>query len=90
MTLVLQAVRVRSGGGDEEGYLVLVDERLVAVLVHLCDELYEELTGRWYLEAGFGPADGPEHPVFINLDEAKEWIKQRLGGHATAPLARFH
>ena len=90
MTLVLQAVRVRSGGGDEEGYLVFVDERLVAVLVHLCDELYKELTGRWYLEAGFGPADGPEHPVFINLDEAQEWIKRRIQGQAVSSTARLH
>jgi len=35
--------------------------------------------GRWYLELGFGKLDGPAHPIFVNLDEAQDWVTQRIG-----------
>lgn len=77
MTLFLQAVRVATGS-DEEGMLVFAaDQRLVAVLTRLCDR-HEELSGRWFLETGFGRLDGPSHPTFPDLDAAQEWISQRL------------
>ncbi|WP_281349020.1 hypothetical protein [Microvirga thermotolerans] len=34
--------------------------------------------GQWYLEAGFGRLDGISHPIFSNLDMAKDWMAQRL------------
>ena len=77
MMFTLRPVRV-GNGSDEEGLLVFTDEqRLVAVLTHLSDQ-YEGVTGDWYLEAGFGPLDGPAHPTFANLDEAQDWIGKRL------------
>ena len=77
MALALQPVRLGTGDGDEDGRLVFADQRLVAVLVHLSQQ-YEELAGLWYLEAGFGPLDGPEHPTFRDLDAAQDWIRRRL------------
>ena len=76
MTLILQPMRVATGF-DEEGMMVLNEQRLVAVLVRLSDE-NEVAPGQWYLEAGFGRLDGGSHPTFSNLDMVKDWISQRL------------
>ena len=77
MRLFLQPVRVATGS-DEEGMLVFADDqRLVAVLTRLGDQ-YEELSGRWFLETGFGQLEGPDHPSFSDLDAAQDWISQRL------------
>jgi hypothetical protein len=82
MRFTLQPVRV-GNGSDEEGLLVFTDDqRLVAVLTHL-SERYEGVSGDWYLEAGFGPLDGPTHPTFGDLEEAQGWICKRLSGVRT-------
>ncbi|HKG76447.1 MAG TPA: hypothetical protein VKA90_02925 [Beijerinckiaceae bacterium] len=84
MSLFLQAVRVATGS-DEKGLLVFADaQRLVAVLTHLSDQ-HEELSGRWFLEAGFGRLDGPDHPTFADLDAAQNRISQRLAGEQARP-----
>jgi hypothetical protein len=77
MSLTLQPVRVATGS-DEEGMLVFgKGQRLVAVLTHL-SERTEIAPGQWYLEAGFGPLEGPSHPTFVDLEAAQAWINQRL------------
>ena len=76
MSLTLQPIRVATGF-DEEGIMVLDEQRLVAVLVRLSDK-NEVAPGQWYLEAGFGRLDGGSHPTFSNLDMVKDWISQRL------------
>jgi hypothetical protein len=77
MSFTLQPVRV-ANGSDEEGLLVFNGQRrLVAVLTHLSDQ-YDGVSGHWYLEAGFGRLDGPDHPTFANLQEAQEWLRQHL------------
>jgi hypothetical protein len=77
--MTLQPVRVETGGPDEEGRLVFVDDKLVAVLVRLSDEHEDiELAGHWFFEAGFGYLDGPAHPSFRDLNAAQSWIQQRL------------
>jgi hypothetical protein len=76
MTLTLQPVRV-ANSHDEEGLLVLAEDRLVAVLVRLSEE-HGDLSGDWFLEAGFGRLDGPHHPTFRDLDEAQDWIARHL------------
>ena len=77
MSLTLQPVRVATGS-DEEGMLVLTDgQRLVAVLTRLSDQ-HESAAGHWYLEAGFGWLDGPDHPIFPDLDAAQDWLLQRM------------
>jgi hypothetical protein len=86
MTLKLQPVRVATGF-EEEGMLVMADERLLAVLVRLSDE-NEVAPGEWYLEAGFGHYfDGPDHPLFRTLDEAQDWIAERLAKRAQSAAA---
>jgi hypothetical protein len=76
MTLVTQPVRVGTGA-DEEGCLVFSEDRLVAVLVRLSDQ-NEIAPGEWFYETGFGPLNGPEHPTFATLEEAKAYISDRL------------
>ena len=77
MSLTLQPVRVATGS-DEDGMLVFTDEqRLVAVLTHLSEQ-HGRAAGHWYLEAGFGWLDGPNHPIFPDLDVAKDWLLQRM------------
>jgi hypothetical protein len=78
MTLRLEPVRVATGL-DEEGMLVFLGDRLVAVLVQL-SETHEDLgvAGHWHLEAGFGlRLTGRERP-FPDLDAAQSWISQHL------------
>jgi hypothetical protein len=70
-------VYVATGSGDTESMLVFADEFLVAVLVHLSDD-HEDAAGMWFLEAGFGPVDDPCPPMFADLNEAQNWIEQRL------------
>ena len=78
MSFTLQPVRV-ANGSDEEGMLVFNgQQRLVAVLTHLGDQ-YDRASGYWYLETGFGRLDGPNHPIFANLEEAQDWLNRRLG-----------
>jgi hypothetical protein len=77
MSFTLQPIRVATGV-DEEGMLVLDErERLVAVLTRL-GEPHDGLAGRWFLEAGFGHLDEPDHTTFADLDAAQDWIGKRL------------
>jgi len=79
MALRLQPARIGTGI-DEEGVLVWSGDRLVAVLVRLSRQHAEiGLEGRWFLEAGFGPLQGTENPVFSDLDAAQAWARERLG-----------
>ncbi len=85
MTWILQPVHVETGSNDQEGCLVFSDDRLVAVLVRLSDQ-HDDLAGHWYYEHGFGPFDGPAHPVFDSLDAAQAWIEQRRQHAGQPPL----
>ena len=79
----LKPVQVATGA-DGDGMLVFDhDQRLVAVLTRLSEQ-HEELSGRWFLEAGFGRVDGPLHPTFADLDSAQAWIGERLAAGLTA------
>ncbi len=81
MSLTHQPTLVATGF-DEEGALIDADGRLVAVLVRLADH-NEVSPGAWYLEAGFGSGlEGPAHPTFGSLDQAKKWIAGRLASRA--------
>jgi hypothetical protein len=75
VSLTLQPVRVGTDY-DEDGCLVFAGDRLVAVLVRL-SEHHGEIEGQWYFEAGFGRLDGPEHPIFPDLDAAQDYISRR-------------
>ncbi|MFC0410095.1 hypothetical protein [Roseomonas elaeocarpi] len=78
MTPDLRPVRVDTGSSDEEGRLVFVADRLVAVLVQLSDQ-HGEMAGHWFLEHGFGGVGGPKRPTFASLQAAEHWICHRLG-----------
>ncbi len=82
-TFTLQSVRVATGT-DEEGMLVFLDGRLVAVLVRL-SEAHEGLAGEWFLETGYGPLSGPDHSTFADLQTGLDWLEQRLASAATRP-----
>ena len=77
MSLHLQPVRVATGSADQDSQLVFADGFLVAVLVQLSDDHGDD-TGKWFLEAGFGPVGHPDPPRFADLDAAQTWIEQRL------------
>ena len=53
------------------------DRLILAVLTGLSDQ-HEGLSGRWFLEAGFGIPNGPDHPIFPDLDAAQDWITRRF------------
>ena len=57
---------------------MFANDRLVAVLVRLSEE-HGKKAGRWYLEHGFGKLDGLVQPIFADLDEAQDWVAQRIG-----------
>jgi hypothetical protein len=76
MSLTLLPVRVatvttRRAGSSLPGI------GFVAVLVQLSGE-HGDLAGHWFLEAGFGRLDAPEHPTFPDLAGAETWIDRRL------------
>jgi hypothetical protein len=77
----LQPIPVRTGCNDRIGRLVLIDGQLVAILVRLDDEIHQADEGKWFLELAFGPLQGKE--TFENLDEAKEWIKERVAASSS-------
>ncbi len=77
MELGSRPVTVDTDAADQEGCLVFADNRLVAVLVRLSGQ-HGRKAGRWYLEHGFGRLEGPAHPIFTDLDEARDWLVQRF------------
>ena len=65
------------GTADEDGRLLFIDDRLIAVLSLLSD-LHGPLEGHWFMEAGFGLSERDE--PFATLEEATRWIAERLRG----------
>jgi len=76
VTVTLQRMCV-SAWYDQEGCLVLDGDCLVAVLVRL-SQSHGEAAGSWFYEAGFGALDGPDHPVFPDLEAAADYVRDRL------------
>ena len=79
MAVTLHPVLVETGTQDEEGRLVFVDGRLVAVLVLLSDA-HEDVAGHWFLETGYGFRLAGGKGTFPDLDAAQAWISQQLTG----------
>jgi hypothetical protein len=73
---MLQPVRVALGE-DREGRLAFVNGALVGLLVQLSEQHGAD-AGSWFLESGFGGLDGPNPPVFPDIDAAQAWIAERL------------
>lgn len=77
--LDVRKIRVATSSDDEEGVLVLADERLVAVLVKLSAAIHGDATGHWFVEAGFGCCAGAPPPTFATLADALLWVAERHG-----------
>ena len=75
--VVMQPIKVDTGGDDRDGRLVMANGMLVAILVRLEDEDHEQ-AGGWFLEASFGKLPCRSAPVFDTLDDATRWLRQRL------------
>jgi len=72
-------MRVLIDGHDSEGYLVLADNQLAAVIVRLEGQHHDpEHQGFWNLEAGFGKCGVRDAPLFRTPDEAGAWVDQIL------------
>lgn len=61
---------------DTDGRLVLLDDRLIAVLSRLSDE-HEASAGQWFIECGFGPLSGRED-YFADLESAEAWFAKAV------------
>ncbi len=76
--ITFQPIEVLTASEDREGRLVLVDGRLAAVLVRLCDQAHDPLLrGAWYVEAGLGFLHG-RHELFASFEEAVASIERNL------------
>jgi hypothetical protein len=65
-------VQVWVNGDDRDGKLAFAADRLVGVFVRLNNVDGNE--GKWFLEAGFGPAGQREPPTFDQLEDAVNWL----------------
>ena len=61
----------------ERGILVFAGQNLVAVLVHLEADFYDQ-KGQWHLEAGFSPVPNVSQ-CFATSDDAIKWIALTTG-----------
>ncbi len=76
-----QPMRVLIDGHDSEGYLVLADDQLAAVIVRLDGEWHDATSrGLWHLEAGFGKCATPPYdmPLWATPEEAGLWVAAKL------------
>jgi hypothetical protein len=79
LDISFQPMRVLIDGHDSEGYLVLADNQLAAVIVRLDGEHHDPAhKGWWCLEAGFGNCNSRDAPLFKTPDEAGAWVDQIL------------
>ncbi|MFE1601750.1 hypothetical protein [Methylobacterium sp. ID0610] len=73
-----QPARIATGTGSEDGLLLFADGLLVAVVSQLRHSVGDELIGRWFLEAGFGPCAYRAPEVFDTAEDAKQWVRGRV------------
>jgi hypothetical protein len=88
-----QPIRVAAiwRGDSEDGFLILADGALVAVVIHLQQSVTGAPKRHWYIEATFGLCQKPpsDELVFETPDRAKEWMcVQVQRQHARAALAK--
>lgn len=68
---------------DEEGILIFRDGRFLAVACRL-GGLHGDLSGRWFIEAGVGPAQDWLGATFRSLTEVEDWAEREC----PAPVIR--
>ncbi len=88
MKITWKPVCVGVGNRDEDGRMVMLNGKLVAILVHLTGP-YEtpELRDKWFVEAGFGPLLG-RHELFSTWEEAEAWVHQHYEAERKRGLRR--
>ena len=90
MHISIQPVRLDTQDSDDDAVLVFRGEHLVAVASRLSD-LHAGLTGRFFIEAVFGPRDLHAGATFASEEELRRWA-EGLGDcrpqPRAAPLAR--
>lgn len=74
------ALQVRTGSGDSNGMLMLMDNQLIAVLVELTDDIHGDARGRWALESTFDLFNPSAPETFVDIDQAWDWIQRAAGG----------
>jgi hypothetical protein len=91
MKVAFLTSRVATGCDDEDGLLVYVEDRLSAVLVRLDDVCHgDDLRGRWFVEAAFGPFGDHVGAHFGSTEEVRRWASDNSemigGGYPVACL----
>ena len=87
MTRGIELQPVRLAVGEQTvGRLIFYEGWLVGVISRLT-EVHGPDAGRWFLEVGFGPLDGLDHPVFEDLHVARQWVSEHLAGSALPQAA---
>jgi len=61
--------------GDLDGFLVVANERLVAIFVQQQKHTSPEAPSWWRLEAGFRPCSVSSAPAFDSPHEAQQWVR---------------
>lgn len=74
------AMKVRTGSGDDNGVLMLLDDHLIAILVELRDDIHGEACGRWALENTFGLFSISAPETFASIEQAWDWIGRAAEG----------
>ncbi len=88
-TFRCEPLLVNTASQDEQGYLLFVDDKLVAVVVRVehDDELDDTLWGRWCLEAAFGPCQCARSSLtFAAPEEALKWAVGCVEDHRRGQL----
>jgi len=75
-----QPIRVDTLSADQEGQLILLEDRLIGVLVRLAGDEQAPLQGFWSLEAGFGPLESARPEPFKDMEAARAWVENATQG----------
>lgn len=74
------ALQINTGTADSNGMLMILNDRLVAILVELSDPVHEQARGRWSLELSFGISADRAPETFADLDQAWNWLERSETG----------
>lgn len=88
-TTKCEPLLVNTASPDQQGYLLFVDEKLVAVVVRIerAEDLDVTLWGRWCLEAAFGPCQHAGASLtFAAPEKALEWAVSCVEAHRRGEL----
>ena len=75
--ITCEPVRVAVGKTSEEGFLILANGVLMAVISYVV-AVDDRLDGKWFVEAGFGVCTEVVPPIFNSPDEAQAWVLRSL------------